>query len=335
MSLLTDADCERISARLIERSTSGYHNNDGSFRTDNPDVEEDCQLLMRQLLPSPDNLRRFQDWSQKQCNLNRQLPEPASAADLIKTIEKTNFLSEDSRTTLCDMLSTDLRSYVGLGMHLDYHYCLRMDLLQLVPEDYDIDQMDPRDILPGSILGINLTKISPQSNNRRKNNESDESASSNSSTGNDDTGFTFMQLGRVDYVSQETRKKYGKSSHHPVQMPWFDSGYVLVVAIERDGVPGAPWLLFNFKPESEIEGDRVRIPRTGRFWGTLLGDNTQRLVVELGERMSDLKDKKPWSMTKSFGTESEAQIVAAVFSKLTSTTGDIFRQKVPDVSRSG
>ncbi|KAI4659420.1 uncharacterized protein J4E78_005848 [Alternaria triticimaculans] len=334
MSLLTDADCERISAQLIAHSTSGYRNSDGSFRTDNPDVEENRQLLMRELLPNPDSLRKFRDWSHKQCNLIRQLPEPASAADLVKTIEKTNFLSEDSRTTLCDMLSTDLRSYVGLGMYLDYHYCLRMDLLQLVPEDYDIDQMDPRDILPGSILGINLTKTSPQSNNRRKNNDSDESASSNSSTGNDDTGFTFMQLGRVDYLSHDSRKSYEKSSHNPVQMPWSDSGFVLVVAIERDGTPGAPWLIFNFKPESEIEGDRVRIPRTGRFWGTLLGDKTQRLAVKLGDKMSDLEDKKPWCMTTQFGTESEAQIVAAVFSTL-STRGNIFRQKVPDVIRSG
>ncbi|KAI4684075.1 hypothetical protein J4E81_009238 [Alternaria sp. BMP 2799] len=334
MSLLTDADCERISAQLIAHSTRGYRNDDGSFRTDTTDVEENCQLFMRQLLPNETNLRKFQAWSQKQCNLIRQLPEPASAAELIKTIEKTDFLSEDSRTTLCDMLSTDLRSYVGLGMHMNYHYCLRTDILQLVPEDYDIDETDARDILPGSILGINLTKTSPQSNNRRKNNDSDESASSNSSTGNDDTGFTFMQLGRVDYLSHESRETYNKLSHNPVQMPWSDSGFVLVVAIERDGTPGAPWLIFNFKPESEIEGDRVRIPRTGRFWGTLLGDKTQRLAVKLGERMSDLKDKKPWSMTKSFGTEFEAQIVAAVFSKL-STRGNIIRQKVPDVSRSG
>ncbi|KAH6864936.1 hypothetical protein BKA58DRAFT_472103 [Alternaria rosae] len=311
MANLTDADCERISAELIAHSTNGYRNDDGSFRTNNPNVEDDCQDLMRQLLPDPASLEKY------------------------RTIENTDFLSEDSRTTLCDMLSTDLRSYIGLGMHRKYHYCLSTDVLQIVPEDHDIDEMDSREILPGSILGINLTKANAQSGNRRKNAESDESASSNSSTGNDDTGFTFMQLGRVDTLSDSSRNTYDKLTRKPAQMPWSDSGFVLVVAIEPNGKPGAPWLLFNFKPESEIEGDRVRIPQTGRFWGTLLGDNTQRSAVKLGEKMSDLKDKKPWNMTKTFGTDHEVQIVAAVLSRVTSARGSIFRQKVPDAGRSG
>jgi hypothetical protein len=311
MSNLTDADCQRISDRLIAHSTAGYRNNDGSYRTDNPNVEDDCQNLMRELLPSQASLSRFHEWSRTRCEVSRQLSPPVTATALIKTIEETDFLSEESRTTLCDMLSTDLRPYIGLGMHRNYHYCLRPDILQLVPEHDDVDMTDSRESLPGSILGINLI---------------------NSSNGIDKTGFTFMQLGRVDHLANSDRARYESENLEPVEMHWGDSSFVLVVAIEHNGTTGAPWLLFNFKPESDIDGNRVDVLRGGRFWGTLLGDQTQRVAVKLGEKMSDLQDKKLWNMTRSYEKTYDSQIVIAVLVKTTSERSRILRQRVIEES---
>jgi hypothetical protein len=328
MSSLTDADCQNIAAQLDQLLEYGYYNSDGSLRDDSGDIEERIQALMMKLLPDKPSLDKFQQWSRAQTELNRQLPQPASAATLIKTIEETDFLNLDSRTNLCDTLGTDLHYHIDLGTYGDYHYCLKPDLMQLVPEEHDIDQSDSREILPNCILGIVMIRTNPWSGNRRKDAGSDESSSSNSSTGNDETGFTFMQLGRVDYLSDASVTFHTNASQNRIEMPWWDSGFVLVVAIEQNGTAGSPWLIYNFRPESEIELERVRIPQMGNHWGVLLGDNTQRVGMKIGEKISDLKSETPWNLSREHGRAYSTQIVAAVVSKETSNRGRIFRQKV-------
>ncbi|KAL1794371.1 hypothetical protein ACET3X_007792 [Alternaria dauci] len=332
-STLTDDQCANIAARIDQLDTSGYRNADGSFREDHGDVETQIQVLMDQLLPSLADTDRFHQWSLARCESSRQLPQPASAKTLIETIQKTDFVNEDSLTDLCDMLDTDLHSYIPLGMHIDHHYCLKPDLHQLVPEDHDVDWEDSREILPHSVLGINMIRNQAWTGNRRKDAGSDESSSSNESTGNDDSGFTFMQLGRVDYLSKAQRTACEKQNLNPTEMEWRDTGFVLVVAIEQDGTAGSPWLIYNFRPESDVDGDRVRLSQKGIRWGALRGDRAQRVAVKIAKSVRELNDKAVWNLTQSHDSLYSTQIVAAVISKESSNRGRILRQKIVDSSR--
>lgn len=274
-----------------------------------------------------DSLEKYKAWSLERTKLSRQLPEPAINAEIIKAIGEADLLNPASRGNLCDLLGTDLYSHIDIGTHGHYHYCLKPDLVQLKPEDHDIDWDDEREPMPDCIHGINLSKIVPWTGDKRKEHSSDESSSSNTSTGNDGTGFVFMQLGRVFYLENSRRKKYHDDNKSPVQMPWLDSGFVLVVVVRDDGRAGSPWLLFNFKPVHELEGDRYRIPQTDDQWGRLPGSGNQYVAVKIGDRISELRFDQAWHITAPIGGNYSPQLIAAVNTSSTSR-GKLVRQKI-------
>ncbi|KAI4932165.1 uncharacterized protein J4E92_004064 [Alternaria infectoria] len=351
---MTDERCKEIYTELRDLSRTGYKNPDGSPRLHrDPSIETKVQARMEVLLPNhvrissyklvmmntltlyammQDSLEKYKAWCRERTKLSRQLPEPASADEIIKAIGEVDLLDPISRGNLCDLLGTDLYSHIDIGTYGKYHYCLRSDLFQLRPEDHDIDWNDEREPMPSCILGINLSKTVPWTGDRRKEHSSDESGSSNISTGNDGTGFVFTQLGRVCYLDDSRRQKYHDDGKFPIQMPWLDSGFVLVVVVRDDGSAGAPWLLFNFMPVHELEGSRFRIPQTDDEWGTLPGSGHQYVALQIGDRISELRFDKQWVMTSRFGGDYSPQLVAVVNTSPTSR-GQLVRQKIFENSR--
>jgi hypothetical protein len=52
-------------------------------------------------------------------------------------------------------------------------------------------------------------------------------------------GFVFMHLGRVFFLKDTIRDKLHNESKTSAEMPWYDSGFVLVVEIYHSGIAGA------------------------------------------------------------------------------------------------
>jgi hypothetical protein len=354
---LTDARCEEINRELRELAASGYRNQDGSERaTKDPSI--DFRVHQRILALLPDTVRigihvrlacdrytnlyamiqasrkRYRNWTGEQLELSRELPPPASTAEITEAIEPVDFLNESSYADLCDLLQTDLYSHIDIGMHGENHYCLKPSLTQLEPEDHDVDWDDKRYMMPESVCGINISKTIAWTGNRPKDNSSDESSISNVSTGNDDTGFVFMQLGSVFYLDNARRLKYRKENKPPIQMPWSDTGFVLVIEIQANGRAGAPWLLFNFRPRNELEGSRDSYNQSDSMWGKLPYQKDQRICVKIGSSFSELQLGKEWYMTNSHGGEFSPQLVPAVIAPI-SSRGKLVRQKVFEDTRRG
>ncbi|KAG9186021.1 hypothetical protein G6011_02577 [Alternaria panax] len=173
---MTNADCEALDAELEAIALSGYRNPDGSKRkTRDPASDDRVSARMDEALADV-------DWIRNRCNQSRQHRQPSTVKDIIKCINEADFLSEHSRTTLCNMMDSGLHYHFDIGMHRNYHYCLKSDLISLDPLDHDVDWDDKREMMPESILGINMSRIEAWTDDRRKNNSSDESSSSNSSS---------------------------------------------------------------------------------------------------------------------------------------------------------
>ncbi|KAI4640047.1 hypothetical protein J4E93_008847 [Alternaria ventricosa] len=316
MSSLTDADCEKIFAELMAgaMSQAGHPspNDDGSDRQPRD---------IPQLLPDVASIDRYHEWRRKQMNQEyeeaervRQAQPRPTAADLIKAIQETDFHDGESRETVYDTLH-----WIELGMHCDYHFSLVPDgYIKLIYEDEDVDWDDEREWPEfKDILGINIWKTASETETagaQPKDIEPDRSSLLNESTGNDATGFVFIQLGRVFYLKDcdlESNKQRAKRNEW--QRSWSDSNFILVVAIEENGRAGAPWLVCNFNPENDIEGGRSKRPQSSRFWGDTLGDGVQYKALRIADDIGELKQGKAWDVKMKFGSESNIQIVPAVF----------------------
>jgi hypothetical protein len=200
---------------------------------------------------------------------------------------------------------------------------------------YDIDYKDTRKIAPDCMLGINLAKLDSNTQatrNRQNDAVSDESSSSpasspnNKSTGNDNTGFTFMQLGRVDMTSSVIFNNYRASGKTEVETPWVDSDFVLCVQIQDDGSAGAVWILYNFRPYNLPDEDyRVNINRKkpGTEWGRLPHDDIRCIGIQIADSIGDISPHKEWDVKGRIGESYESHLVAAVI-----VGGRVLRQKV-------
>ncbi|KAI4667119.1 uncharacterized protein J4E79_001803 [Alternaria viburni] len=321
MSSLTDADCEKIFAELMASAMS-----QAGYPSTNDDSSSHQPRGMEQLLPDIASIDRYHEWRRKQMNqeaeeaerIRQNQPRP-TAADLIKAIQETNFLIEESREDVYDIMHGIDKGALELGMHCDYHFDLVPDWYnKLIYEDEDVDWDDKREWPEfGNILGINMWKTASDTETagaQPKDVESDQSGLTNESRGNDATGFVFMQLGRVFYLKDcdlESNKK--RATRNEWQRSWSDSNFILVVAIEENGRAGAPWLVCNFNPENDIEGGRTKMPQSKRFWGDTLGDGVQYKALKIADDIGELKRGKAWDVKMKFSSESDIQIVPAVF----------------------
>ncbi|KAI4914824.1 hypothetical protein J4E90_004858 [Alternaria incomplexa] len=321
MSSLTDADCERISAELMASGMSK-----AGYPSSNDDTSHHQPRDIEQLLPDLASIDRDREWRLKQMEQEVEEPERIrqnqprpTAAELIKAIQEIDFLNGESREKVYYIRRWIENGALKLGMHCDYHFCLVPDGYdQLMYEDEDVDWDDQREWPEfTNILGINIWKTASDAETagvQPKGIELDQSGLTNESRGNDATGFVFMQLGRVFQLQDchvESNKQ--RAERNERQIYWSDSGFVLVVAIEENGRAGAPWLVCNFNPENEIEGGRIKLPQSSRDCGDTLGDGVQYKALKIADDIEELKQGKAWDVTMKFGSESDIQIVPAVF----------------------
>ncbi|KAF2866936.1 hypothetical protein BDV95DRAFT_583222 [Massariosphaeria phaeospora] len=211
---------------------------------------------------------------------------PASK-DVIHTICTANFHIAHDIARVTTMLELTATPPIGLGTCRDKAYRLMADIFALAATK-ELDWDDARDPVPAMFLGINrhvviLQKPGEKRKRNRKDTQSDESDNStNSENGNDETGFVFYQLGKLqcnDFTTPCGEKL------------WSNTGYVVVVVINANGGPGDVWLLYDFNPEDDETMERHRV--SGDAWGYLPGDSAQRAGVRIARKLSDLKDGYP------------------------------------------
>lgn len=173
--------------------------------------------------------------------------QPLAVQDYIKCIATTLCTNDESIRNLADTLQYDLHPFISLGSHKGFRYHLRSTLIELEPDDSAVDWKDARSSTPECILGLNITPLNNQDQSKRRRRadaRSDEFSSRNNSTeGNDTTGFTFMQLGIVEYTSDAIWEKNVKAGTTEPEMLWADSGFIAVVAINSDGSTRDVWLI--------------------------------------------------------------------------------------------
>ncbi|KAI4674560.1 uncharacterized protein J4E88_008296 [Alternaria novae-zelandiae] len=298
------------------------------YPSSNEDTSHHQPRDIDQLLPDLASIDRYREWRLKQMEQEaeeaqriRHNPPRPTAAELIKAIQETDFLNEKSREKLYHKLHWIKDGALELGMHCDYHFCLVPDCFdQLMYEDEDVDwDVDDTREWPEltNILGINIWKAASDAETagaQPKDIEPDQSSVKNESRGNDATGFVFMQMGRVFRLKDcdvESDKRRAKNNEK--RTSWSDSDFVLVVAIEENGRAGALWLVCNFNPENEIGCGRIKLPQSYRDCGNTLGDYVQYKALKIAENIGELKQGKAWDVTMKFGSESDIQIVPAVF----------------------
>jgi hypothetical protein len=320
MAHLTDADCESIHLQIRAAQKATDHNPDGSRKSSETYRFDGLMELRQKLLPTMEAKHQYITWSLERSKQAREPPQPPTAEEYFNRIKDTNFANDDSVAMLCNTLHLELHPHVGLGTFKGYHYCLRPIPTLLEPLDYDIDYSDTRKIVPDCMLGINLVKqdSNRQANRNRRNDvvsdkssSSNASSSSNKSTGNDSTGFTFVQLGRVDMTSSIIFHNYRAQGKTECETPWVDTGFVLCVQIQEDGSAGAVWLLYNFRPYND-EDERVNIERSKGDWGRLPHDDTPCVGMKIGNSISDISPHKEWDVRERIDESYQSHLVAAV-----------------------
>jgi hypothetical protein len=165
---------------------------------------------------------------------------------------------------------------------------------------------------PYSILGLNKSISSPHfigeyaftkphAPIQRKARSDDWYSNNDSATGNDNTGFTFMQLGVVKYANEDRWKANEKTHKEPTELNWESTGYVLVVEINNDGRAGAVWMLCNFHcidPNNEL---RFRPAEVHNNWGVLSGEEDEeerRAGFKIANHISELMVDHKWLMAE-------------------------------------
>ncbi|KAJ4285959.1 hypothetical protein N0V90_013525 [Kalmusia sp. IMI 367209] len=206
------------------------------------------------------------------------------ARGLQQELGKTDFRKVEHVARLCAKINAPAFAYHGLGTYKGFSYRLRPTLERLKPTDAPTtNDEDPRDreLLPLNILGINWFGDSKVQLGKRKwsrkDTRSDESVDSTGSANtNDDTGFVFCQLGRLEYTENLDK-------NDPIRGHWQNSGYVVVAVITASGFAADVWLLWDFPLEEEDEN------LVDTEWGYLPGDNVQRAGALIASKFSDLK----------------------------------------------
>jgi hypothetical protein len=118
--------------------------------------------------------------------------------------------------------------YLGIGKHLGFVYCLAPNPNVLVPTHVDYDD---KQICPENILSVN-TNVEPRVDGwMRYTDFAEKSYQCNTSAGNGSTGFTFLQLGYLQYIPvNQWKNDIPPDNHH-----WMDSSYAVVAVINDDG----------------------------------------------------------------------------------------------------
>jgi hypothetical protein len=76
----------------------------------------------------------------------------------------------------------------------------------------------------------------------------------NTGAGNRSTGFTFLQLGYLQYTPvNQWKNDIPPSDHHRM-----DSGYAVVAMINGNRSLGEIWIMYSFYIHNEIEGGESR-----------------------------------------------------------------------------
>jgi hypothetical protein len=215
---------------------------------------------------SDEEIRAYDNCKFRRSQSKRQnrLLGAMDASTLETELPQTDFWNEEQVAIFKPKLNSLIFTYHSLGMYERYHYRLKPALEQLKPT-FDVGDLDPRDrtLLPLNTLGIHFNNM-----------DSDQSVSSTGSM-NDDTGFVFVQLGRLEYtrtINQEA----------PMKSQWKRTGYIVIPIIEVSGFAKNIWILWNFNDEEEDAGASAN-------WGYLPEDSVQRAAVLIASKYKDLQ----------------------------------------------
>lgn len=245
--------------------------------------------------------RAYSRWKLQELSNTRDKMVIPSAAEYIAKIKDTKYTNDDEVAQLTELLSLPAFPYIGLGVHKGCGFRLAPNPRLLAPTTADSDhEQTQRDVLPHIMLGVNKnveplpTDQQKRKRTRKENNSDESNESTDSTSNNDETGFVFYQLGRLEYVSAD---QWDPTIQDPNSLFWQDSGYVVVVLIDSNGNGADTYLLYNFRPLED--GTRHQVDDSE--WGWLPGDTIRRAGIKIAAKISDLRHGYPISLPDPAG----------------------------------
>jgi hypothetical protein len=240
----------------------------------------------------PANFTAFYTWFQaKRCaerEVAARVPpvvhrvQPRSDFDNFTTAVDFSTDTYDQIQAMENLLDPKLYAHVGLGVFCSRRYRLRprhSALAPMFPGLYN----EPSDVAPQELLGVNWNvnhDVEPADRNLER-------------RCNDETGFAFMQFGRVEWEFENVYQNAPRNGKERRDLGWYDSGYVLVVEIGDDGKAGAVWMLWDFYPENYMDcGVRGELGLDYTQWAMLQGCKERITAFKLADCWADLEGKE-------------------------------------------
>lgn len=251
------------------------------------------------VMKNRDDRKAYNKWKMRQTLKERDKVAPSipSAADYVKAIVETKYTNDNEVARLTGMLSLPAFPYIGLGTHVNCGFRLAPNPELLAPTFEDlVRRPGPKhDVLPYIFLGVNknvepLPMDEMREGTQKESNSSKSNHSTDATSNNDESGFVFYQLGKLEYVPADSWDA-DAAVQDPKRLFWWDTGYVVVIVIDSDGNGKDIHLLYNFRPQDEEDGKRYQVDDSA--WGWLPGDPIRRAGVKLAGRFSDLQHGYP------------------------------------------
>jgi hypothetical protein len=252
--------------------------------------------------PTDSDLANYQKWlcaktESRVSILSAFEPEIPPAEEYIFTIANATFNDNGKIAQVIEMLDLPAAPYIGLGTCEGLGYRLVPNPQVLThSKDPDCSGKNGSKLLPEAFLGVNFNcEPSTQGTSRsRRQNFSEEPNTSANSDNAETNGFVLFQLGHLEVYSGYWDDVKDKQEYLVAQEEWSDTGFAVVVKLSQYGTTKDIYIMFNFNPLSEIEGERTM--RQGDVWGKLGDGHSQVTCARIAEHIKDLGHDKPFAL---------------------------------------
>ena len=203
MPPLTDADFEKMEKETMDLQQEMKSNNI-TLATAPVAYFEQLQKLSMEQLPEREDRDKYREWERRRWQ-EKHAPKPAKpVGHYIETIASTDFADDEAVQKLVWLLNAVSHPFIGIGTYKKYKYRLAPSAIHMVADEARVDWRTGESFAAECVLGVEIVDggITYQEGAHRQDDPSSEHFSSSSDnttspTGNDDTGFAFMQLGKV------------------------------------------------------------------------------------------------------------------------------------------
>lgn len=203
-------------------------------------------LYFHKVLRKHEDLLAFSCW---RYSLDQSKECAPTADECISRIMNTLYNDPMDMDYLMKILDNPKPAYLLLGEHRGFGYRLK-PFPNVLKARFELPKEPPNDtrkVLPHMYLGLNKTR---EFQNQEHGASRRDSVLSNGRT-NDDTGFTFFQLGLLEYADYQ-QWALRKEGLHPAETDWQYTNYVVVVQLNEKSQAEDVWIVCYYRPEVHI-----------------------------------------------------------------------------------